>query len=232
MILAANQPYFFPYIGYWQLINAADVFLIADDCNFIRLGFVNRNRILVNGEAKYYRVNISKQSSFKLINETSIVPIDVNQKYCQLFEAYHKAPYFKETWELVHKILSCNETNLSLFLANSIHEVCDYLGINTKIMKTSDLIGNSQYKKEERIYDFCNRLGADTYINAIGGTKLYDFDEFKKRGIDLKFIKTGDIKYKQFNNEFVPNLSIIDLLMFLPVEEVKALLDNYTFISR
>lgn len=231
MILAANQPYFFPYLGWWQLIKAADLFLVSDDYNFIRRGWVTRNRILVNGKAAFFRIEVKERSSFKLIKDLEILPPDNGEKLRTLEMAYHKAPCLDAGMALAERVLGCPERNLALFLENSIKEVCSYLGITTPIGRTSDLPGNSRFKREERIYDFCARTGADTYVNAIGGMRLYDPEEFAKRGVKLLFLKSGLPEYPQHGAPFVSGLSILDAIMFNSKEALGAMLDDYTLIE-
>ncbi len=229
MKVAANQPYLFPYIGYWQLINSVDVFALCDNYQYIFSGWINRNRILVNGTPKYFRVELH-DCHHKNMTEIMVKEVDLNAKYNQLYEAYKRAPYFEETWNLIKKILMYEDRTLSEYVGNSIRVMCDYLDIDTKIIRTSDFEGNDNFKGQDRILDLCKRLGADTYINAVGGQELYSYAVFRENGFELQFINPGLKEYKQFHNEFVPGLSIIDLLMFLPKEEVKAQLNNCTFI--
>lgn len=230
MILAANQPYFIPYIGYWQLINAADVFEIADDYHYIKKGWINRNRLLCNNSFQYIILPLEKQSSSKMIMNSYISDIHPHTIHKRIQCTYGKAPYYEQGNQLMQSILSYPDKNLSEFLFHSISVICDYLEIKTKLIKTSSLPGNNEFKRECRIYDQCARLGADTYINAIGGMQLYNFEEFKKRGITLKFLKTKPIEYKQFGSPFVPNLSILDVIMFNSREEVIKMLDCYDLI--
>ena len=228
MIIAGNQPYFIPYIAYWQLIKACDVFLIADNYAFIKAGWIQRNRILCHGKPLYYRIEISKKSDSRLINQTEIAEIDVEKKLKTLFFCYHSAPYFEQGFALMKKIFAFKDRNVNSFLVNSIKIICEYLGIKTKIMFSSELEGNNLYKREYRIYDACKRLGGTTFINAIGGKKLYSKEDFAARGIDLKFIHSRAREYKQFDNEFVPGLSILDVIMFNSVQEISEMLDEYT----
>ena len=144
--------------------------------------------------------------------------------------AYRKAPFFENGYTLAERILAYPESNLSLFLENSIKEVCSYLGITTPLERTSDLEGNALFKREGRMYDACRRKGADTCINAIGGIALYDKDEFASHGITLKFLKSGLPEYKQFGEPFVERLSILDAIMFNSPEELQVMLEDYTLI--
>lgn len=232
MRLAANQPYFLPYIGYWQLIHAADVFLIGDDYSYRTRSWISRNRILLNGAPKYFGIEIREASCNRLCSELQMMEINKKRKWDQLYDAYHRAPYFNEGMGLAEEILNCEKTVLSEFLEYSIRVICEYLGIDTPIMRTSDLEGNSLLRREHRIYDMCRRLGADTYVNAIGGTQLYDFKEFRERGIRLEFIKSDAISYRQYKEPFVGNLSILDVIMFNPVGEIRKMLDMYTLLTQ
>lgn len=231
MILAANQPYFIPYIGYWQLIKSADVFSVDDNFNYIKKGWINRNRILINSQPHYFILPIKSVSSNKLIQDLYLSEFNLKKLYRTIECSYGKAPNFESGFELMKDILSFQDHNLAEFLYHSISVMCDYLEINTKLIKTSSLAGNELFKREHRIYDQCDRQGFDTYINSIGGMELYDFEEFKKRGITLKFLKAKPIEYKQFNHPFVPNLSILDVIMFNSREEVIKMLDSYELVE-
>ena len=231
MILSGNQPYFIPYIGYWQLINNADVFIICDDYNYIKGGWINRNRILNGTEPIYCNLSLDKASQNKLINETFIKEMDFEKQLRGIECSYRKSPNFEEGYRLMKEIFSCQNNNLADFLANSIQLIADYLEMNTKFVKSSSLEGNALLKREFRIYDFCERLGADTYVNAIGGMELYNFEEFKSRGLELQFLKTRDITYKQFDNAFVENLSILDVIMFNSKDEVKRMLGEFDLVK-
>lgn len=228
MIIAGNQPYFIPYIAYWQLMKACDIYLISDDYAFQKSGWIQRNRILQKGKPEYFRLEISKKSDYQLINKTKLIKVDSKRKLKTLYMCYRQAPYFKQGYGLMEQILNFPSEDLTEFLVNSFNVIRNYLGINTKMMFTSQLEGNCLLKREQRVYDFCKRLGGTTFINAIGGKALYSKEEFAEHGIELKFIHSHCREYKQFNNEFVPNLSIIDVIMFNSQEEIFQMLDEYT----
>ena len=231
MVLGANQPYFMPYIGYWQLIDAADIFVIADDYNYIKNGWIPRNRILDNGSIRYFNIEIAHASQNKKINELYRCDFSVEKKLKQITCAYKKAPYFEEGIALMEDILKYPEKNLAEYLKYSIIRTCDFLQIKTPIIMSSQLEHNSDYRREYRIYDMCERLGADQYYNAIGGEKLYSASAFEERGIKLKFIKRKDtICYQQFEYNFTPDLSIIDVIMFNSVSEMKQMLKEYILV--
>jgi len=231
MKIAIMQPYLFPYIGYFQLINAVDKFVILDDVNYINKGWINRNRILVNGKEYLFTVPLKKSSQNKLIFECELADDKWKQKLIRTIEMnYKKAPFFCQNFEIIKTIIDYNEINLSKYLCNQIEVLCNYLNITTEIVKTSLYYNNSHLKAQEKIMDICKKEKTDVYINAFGGQKLYSKEYFKENNIEIKFIKSNPITYKQFNNEFVPWLSIIDVMMFNSKEEIKEMLNKYELI--
>ena len=227
------QPYFFPYIGYWQLLNAVDKYVIYDDVNFIKGGWINRNRILMNGEPRYFNLPMLGASPNKLINQ-----IEVNQdsklrnRNLQIIkDAYKKAPCFSQAFPVIERILQCQETNLAENIAESIRIICDYLDIHTEILISSSLQKDCNLKGQDKVVYICKLLGATEYYNAIGGQSLYSFSDFEKEGIQLYFLKTEAIEYDQFDNPFHSNLSIIDVMMFNSREKIQAMLQQYTLID-
>lgn len=148
----------------------------------------------------------------------------------QIKAAYQKAPYYKLVMPIIERILDNEEKNLFLYLYNSIILVKEYLNINTQLIISSSINMNHNLKSQDRVIEICRQLKADHYINPIGGTNLYDKKEFEKYGIKLSFLKTDDIIYKQFDNEFIPNLSIIDVMMFNSKDEINKMLDKFTLI--
>ena len=233
MKLGIMQPYFFPYIGYWQLMNAVDKYVIYDDVNFIKGGWINRNRILLNGKPQYFNVQMKGASPFKLINEIEINSSEssINKNLKTIYMAYHQAPYFEKVNFLLEKILETQTDNLAEYVINSIRCVAEYLEIKTEIVISSLLSKSNKLKGQDKVIEICKKLNATDYYNAIGGMDLYSFYEFKKNGINLSFLKTNDICYEQFNNEFVSNLSIIDVMMFNSKDEIKEMLDDFTLIK-
>ena len=230
MTLSANQPYFFPYLPYWQLIDCADLFLLSDDYAYMKQSWIPRNRIQVGGRVQYYRVEVRDRSCHRLIGDMELMPVEVAGKLRTLEMAYHRAPHFADGYALCERVFACKSLNLCEFLVNSIREVCDYLYIDTPMDFTSEVPGNSALRKEERIYHFCRHFGADRYVNAIGGQEMYHFDEFRKRGIRLEFIRSEIPPYRQFGDTFIPGLSVIDAIMFVPREQLRDLLDKRSFI--
>lgn len=234
MKIGIMQPYFFPYIGYWQLMNAVDKYVIYDDVTFIKNGWINRNRILINGQPSYFNLPIKGASSYTLIKD-----VQVNQDK-KLFDkllrtlqlSYSKAPYFTDVMPIIENIFDCQEESLSKFIYYSFKLIAEYLDIKTEFILSSTLEKNNELKAQDKVIHICKLLKATDYYNAIGGQELYNFEDFEKNNIKLCFVKTNEIVYKQFKNEFQLNLSIIDVLMFNSVEEVKNILMNFELIMK
>jgi hypothetical protein len=228
MRLGIMQPYFLPYIGYIQLIKAVDEFIIYDDVNYIKQGWINRNRMLLDSHEFMFTLPLVGASSFKKINE---IQIDTN-KYREKFlktvsQGYKKAPYFSDVYTLLEEIMLNTECNLARFVGMALLKTLAYLGINTKIRVSSEVDKDNNLKAQDKVIDICNRLNTNIYINAIGGKELYHSEDFIKHNIELKFLRTKFIPYKQFKNDFVPSLSILDVMMFNSKEEINLILDNY-----
>lgn len=230
MKLAIMQPYFMPYIGYFQLINSADIFVVADNMQYTKQGWFNRNRILENGESKLFTIPLKKCKHRVNVNQRFLAKNSIKERNRVLKQIqcnYTKAPYFTENYPIVRKLFLLDENNLFEFIYQSIIELYSALDIRTKIYILSSVNVNHDLPAQDRIIEVCKYFDADIYINSIGGKALYDKAVFKKNGIDLKFIKSKDIEYLQFNHDFVPWLSIIDVLMFNDVEKVKCYLNEY-----
>lgn len=233
MKLGIMQPYFIPYIGYWQLMNAVDKYVIYDDVNFIKGGWINRNRILINGEPKYYNIPMLGASSFKKINEVGVNQAELRKgkNLRTLEEAYKSAPYFKDVFSLMEKVFSCEETSLAAFIENSFKIINNYLGITTQLIRSSNLEKDCTLRGQTKVIEICRLLGATEYYNAIGGQELYSYQDFNENGIKLSFLKTDSLEYKQFGDTFYPNLSILDIMMFNSRELIQEYLKKYTLIS-
>lgn len=231
--LAIMQPYFLPYIGYFQLVAAVDTFVIYDDVNFIKKGWIHRNNILVNGQANLFTIPLAKVSQNKLINEVALSD-DWNNwatKFLKTVEqSYKKAPYFQEVYSLLQNILSTPTQLISELATASIREVANYLELKTEIIPSSAVYENTHLKAQERILDICLKEQANHYINPTGGKSLYDKQLFSENGILLNFIQSEKINYPQFKNEFVPWLSMLDILMFNSKGAISQLLENYILL--
>lgn len=228
------QPYFFPYIGYFQLINSVDEFVIYDNIQYTKKGWINRNQILVNGTSKKITVPLKKGSDYLNIVDRKLPDSwskDRKKLLNLIHSSYEKAPFFKEAHEVVERSLMSDEVNLFKFLFNNIKNINEYLGIKTAMTISSDIDIDHTLKSTDKVLAICENRGADTYINAAGGVDLYDKNDFKKHGINLTFINSEPIVYYQFSKalrEFVPWLSIIDVIMFNSKETVREYLDLYS----
>jgi len=229
MKLAIMQPYFFPYIGYWQLMNAVDKYVIYDDVNYIKRGWINRNRILVNGQIKYFNLPKLGGSQNQLIIDVKANndPKTIQKNLHMIEAAYGKAPYYSEIYFIIKKVLECGKESIVGHILESFHLICNYLDIKTELILSSDIKKDCSLKAQEKILDICRILGASEYYNAIGGKDLYSAQDFKAQGIKLKFLRPIITPYKQFHDEFCPALSIIDVLMFNSRDEVIKMLEQY-----
>lgn len=229
MKLGMMQPYFLPYIGYFQLMQLVDVYVIADDLHFIKNSYIKKNSILDNGVPALLSLQLIGASQNKLINEIEVGD-NTDKILTSIQRRYAKAPYFKDVFPLLETILLSEEKNLARFLGNSLIQISDYLGMQPKFLYSSEIEKNNDLTFDARIIDICKRVGADHYINAIGGKELYSKDDFASEGIKLSFIETKEIVYKQFDKAFVPNLSIVDVMMFNSIEECRELLQRYELV--
>lgn len=226
------QAYFMPYIGYFQLIEAVDEFVIYDNIQYTKKGWINRNRILMGGTDRYITLPLKKDSDFLDIRERYLADAFEPEKLLrQMKAAYCKAPYFRQTYEFLEPIIRYENTNLFEYIYHSVKQVCRYLDICTPMIVSSRLKCDAALKSQEKVIAICKERGCERYVNAIGGMKLYRADDFAREKIELCFIQTENKEYKQFKNEFIPFLSVIDVLMFNSKEEVKRMLKNFRLIK-
>ena len=228
MKLAIMQPYWFPYIGYWQLLNHADAFVLYDNIQYTKKGWVNRNRFLLNGKDEVFSIALNADSSERDIVERSISPAFDRQKLVRRLEAaYAKAPCCKEVLPELQNWIGAPENNLFQYIRTTIEGVCRYLDIKTKIVISSQVEVGERLQGADRVLALCRRLEADQYINPIGGLELYQKSDFAQHGVQLSFLRSRPITYAQFAPDFVPWLSIIDVLMFNPRERVRSMLLDF-----
>lgn len=228
MKVAIMQPYLLPYIGYFQLIKSVDVFVVYDNIKYTKSGWFNRNRFLLNGKDTYFSVSIKGDSDYLDVVERTLAPeFDIKKLINKFKSAYHGAPNFEQGLSLLNECLLPNEANLFAFIKHSIDRMVERLDIKTSILVSSSIEADHTLKAQDKVIAICKALGATTYINAIGGTELYSREVFRQNGMDLRFIKSRPIEYRQFANDFVPWLSIIDVAMFNDIDTVKSMLDAY-----
>jgi|SRR6185312_2819924 len=234
MRLAVMQPYLFPYLGYYQLVNAVEKFIFFDDVNYINKGWINRNQILQNNEAYRFTLPLIKASQNRLINEIEIADFPKWRKdfLKQVEFAYKKAPCFAEVFPWLNTFLHDEDYQLvGKLTADSVRSVARLLGLATEFGFSSELNYKSGENAdgESKILRICEMMGADLYINPKNGQSLYNNGNFEAKNVELRFICMDDIVYPQFQKDkFVPFLSIIDVLMFNGPEQTRGLLDKYT----
>lgn len=232
MKLAIMQPYFFPYVGYFQLIAAVDLFIVYDNVKYTKKGWINRNRMLQNGKESIFSLALKGDSDHRMICERQLSPaFDRDGLLNRFINAYRRAPCFARTIELIEQILRFDDPNLFRFLHHSIVKTCEHLGISTEIKISSLIAIDHELKNQDKVLAICGEVGAETYVNAIGGMELYTKESFRKQSINLMFMRSKPFHYAQFDNEFVPWLSIIDVMMFNPLDTIQTYIStNYEYL--
>ncbi|MFZ6658622.1 WbqC family protein [Undibacterium sp. TJN19] len=230
--VAIMQPYFFPYIGYFQLISAVDVFVIYDNIKYTKKGWINRNRILQQERDRVISLPLKHASDFLDVCERELADnFDAGKLLNQIKAAYQRAPYFKQVFPLIESILKNDQLNLFHFLHNSIVKTCNYLGIQTKIIPSSGIDIDHTLKNQDKVLAICQAVRGTHYLNPIGGLELYSNEYFLFKNIQLHFIQSDLRVYPQFGREFVPWLSIIDIMMFNAIDDIADYLDKgYTLL--
>ena len=234
MTLAIMQPYVLPYIGYIQLMNAVDTFVFYDDVAFINRGWVNRNRLLVNGRDYLFTIPLKEASQNKTIREIELAndPKWRGKLLKTIEQSYRKAPQFGTVMPMTERIINASAETIADYIFHSFTELTAYLGITTRLVASSAIYGNNALKAQERIVDICRQEGAERYINPIGGTELYSQSAFDEIGCELRFIQPHRVTYPQTGaTEFVPWLSILDLLMNVDAASIRPLLTQFDLVN-
>lgn len=232
MKIAIMQPYFFPYVGYYQLVAAVDLFVVYDDVKYTKKGWISRNRMLQNGADVMFSLSLKGDSdSLDIRGRELAADFDPREVLNRIDGAYRRAPYFRQTFPLIEQILLHRESNLFRFLHYSIARTCEHLGISVPIQVSSDIAVDAGLRSQDRVLAICKAVGAHTYVNAIGGVELYSKEAFREKGIALKFIRSRPFEYEQFGNPFVPWLSIVDVMMFNPLDAIRGVVSaNYELV--
>lgn len=216
------QPYFMPYIGYFQLIAAVDLFILYDNIKYTKKGWINRNRYLRNGAPAILSLPLKDDSDYLDVRQRTIsAGFDRRSLLNRLAQAYRRAPMFAEVFPLIEAAVLKDEPNLFRYIHHSLTALLGYLGISTRIVPSSAVPIDHSLRRQEKVLALCRQVGATTYVNAIGGRELYSPDAFGAQGIELKYLRSSPIEYKQFQHDFVPQLSIIDVLMFNAREQTR-----------
>ena len=225
------QPYFLPYIGYFQLMNTVDEFVVYDNIEFTKKGWINRNRILVNGKDAYITLPLKKDSDFLHIKDRYLADVWSSEKTKMLnkiTESYRKASNYNNAFPIIEKCINFEGENLFGFILNSLNVIKEYLYIPTPLTLSSTIPINHNLKAEKKVIEICKERKANNYINPIGGIEIYNRNDFKEQSLALHFIRANEVIYKQFNNDFVPWLSILDVIMFNSKEETKKMLELFS----
>lgn len=231
MTVAIMQPYVFPYLGYFQLIQAVDTFVFYDDVHFIKKGFINRNSILVNSKVHQFTVPLKDASQNKLIKDVEILLDEgwIHKFFKTITYNYKHAPYFETTFAILEKVFNSKTTTISELAIISIEEVCNYLGVDTKFKLSSiDFFESRGLEKADRLIHITKQCGSSQYVNPQGGKLLYSEAYFNQNQVKLSFIENELVPYQQFDSSFVSGLSIIDVLMFNSKPTIKDMLNHYT----
>lgn len=250
MKIAIMQPYFLPYIGAFQLINAVNKYIVYGSFKFRNDGWFHRNRMLVqNKGSHFFNVSLINASYLKSFNEIYVdKSLKWRTKICKTYrQNYCNAPYFEEVYNLMNNILFDDSDTLVEFNVNSLRVVSEYLGMRNNIVHDPVLEAETEYQmkhmakantteeiefdmRTQRILYLCKIMQTTEYINPIGGVNLYDKDTFAKHLIQLRFLHTNEITYQQNYKEFVPNLSIIDVMSYCGREKTRNFLQEFTLV--
>lgn len=231
MRLAVMQPYVFPYIGYFQLVNTVDKFVFYDDVNFIKQGWINRNKIWVNNKEWTFTIPLENASSFKLINCTKInsrlYSIWVEKFKNTLNQNYGKSQYFESVMPVIENVIDNKFDTISELAIHSVTNVSKYLKINTEFLTSSILFHDSQgLNRTERLIAISQKSNSHVYINPVGGEKLYSGNDFQKHNIELNFLTSKITATLEGMPQERSNLSIIDIMMCYSPEQIQQLLNQ------
>ena len=232
MKVAIMQPYFFPYVGYFQLIGAVDLFIVYDNIKYTKKGWINRNRMLQSGKDVMFSLPLRSDSDSLDIRDRALASDFNRDKFLnQLRGAYSRAPNFAEAFPMLERAVRHEDANLFAYLHQALIRTCKHLGLTTPIRISSTVEIDHGLKNQDKVIGLAKAVGATTYVNAIGGLDLYDRETFKANGLGLEFIRSSPFEYQQFGDPFVPWLSIIDVLMFNPLASVRDCIShNYELI--
>ena len=222
------QPYLFPYLGYFQLISAVDEFWLLDDVQFIQRGWMHRNRLLVGEREFLFTIPVNKQSRTELICNTTLGPpsaFALEKLRKTIVNSYAKAPYVSVATDLVAAVAKritdadkpADFTDTTRF---ALERTSAALGIDTVIRRTSDLSLDPDLTGQARIIAACRAIGAESYVNMIGGKALYSPESFAEADISLWFLDPILPEYHQGDGPFVPGLSILDAMAHLPADKL------------
>jgi hypothetical protein len=226
MIVSIMQPYFFPYLGYFQLIANSDIFVFFDDAQYIKRSFMNRNRILNSkGEVVWITLPVAYGNHTAGIMDRTYVlkGKEVKRIIRSIKNAYRNAPEFDEFIPEFEAIMSYAQPNVAEFNINLIKRVSNFMGLSPTFVRSSQISQTAGLWGQDRVIDMCRRLGATRYVNPFGGTALYDSASFRLHGVELEFLRpTIETRLDRF-----PYLSIIHTLLTVSYEGLAEQLRRY-----
>ena len=229
------QPYFFPYIGYFQLMNLVDKWIVFDTVQYIYHGWINRNRILHPTSGwQFVIVPLETHSHNIIIKDVKITEqIEWKTKILGQLTHYKKiAPFYSQTIEIISECFECKEKNISKFNVNILSVISNYLDIEFKYEFHSEM--HTKLEVVEDPGDWALKISevmnATQYVNPIGGKDLFDKNKFIEKGITLNFLEQNKFEYNQKREYFEKNLSIIDILMWNSKAQIRELLNGFTLI--
>ena len=226
------QPYAFAYLGYFQLIHAADKLILLDDAAYIKQGWINRNMLAGPGGVQRFTFPVKAPHTRQTIADMRLHEADRNRaKFLKTIDLlYRKAPYYGSIRPIVERAISTEGDGLAESVACMIETVCSHLGITTPMVRASGAHAGLGGQGQERVIAMCKAEGASTYVNAEGGVSLYDEAVFRKCGLELRFLKHIPVLYAHFCDPFRPRLSIIDVMMFNSSETIARMLQSYVLV--
>jgi hypothetical protein len=226
--VASMQPYFLPYLGYFQLLSHCDVFVLLDDVQYVKRRWINRNRILVDGAPHWLTLPVQEASSQLPINgrHYRLDRVIIDKMLRRIEAAYRRAPHFAAVFPPLADMLNFADTNVAAFNANLVARLAAMLGVGTPLALSSSIVEGANLAGQDRIIEICRRLDATDYLNPIGGAGLYQADRFAEAGLGLRFLRPTIEPYRQFCPATVPDLSVVDALMFNDAAELGRLLQS------
>lgn len=234
MRLGIMQPYFLPYIGYFQLLEHCDTFVLYDDIQYSKRGWINRNRILASGKPRTITLPLRRASDYADVRDREIASeYSPKAMMAVLRQSYCRAPFWTNYEQLLEGILRFSSRNLYEFVANSISAVARHVGIQTPVVTSSSLGIDRSLRGEQRVLATCMAVGATEYVNPIGGWNLYDDNAFAALGLRLSFLRSLMTPYAQFSFPYVEALSIVDTMMFVePLELCSRMRSDYEIVAK
>jgi hypothetical protein len=227
------QPYFFPYLGYFALIAATDEWVVFDTAQYIRRGWVNRNRVLSSGKDgwKYIRIPVEKSSQLTRICEMKTASSSVLfTNVVNSLDDYRcwETPFYDETRQLLEACLTASSDDLTDCLVRCLTQTCEHLQIPfaPRLYSTLDITQPADPQPGDWALQTALQLGATEYLNPPGGRDLFDPTAFHNAGIHLTFLEHKLPRYQQ-RAEFIAGLSIIDVLMWNGRIRTRELLTDY-----